>query len=370
MMLTERSPRDRADTPYFTVSTQALADNVAALRDAIPGVQVYYAVKANPEAPVLCAVADQDVCFEVASIHEIDILLALGISADRLAYGTAVKPVHHIDAASRHGVRIFSADSMAEIDKIAHHSPNASVYVRVRVDDSRSSFAFGEKFGAEPSAAYALASHVKAQGLDCRGLSFHVGSQSVRPSAWAAAIDLVRPVYEKFDAEGHPLSHLNIGGGFPCQYDGPDVPAISEIGAEICRSLADLPHVQVVAEPGRFISASAATLTVSVVGRSERGGAHWLFLDAGCYNGLFEAMAYQGRTPYPVRPVDTNPRAATLLFNLAGPTGDSADVIARDVRLPADLAEGSLLEFANVGAYTMSLAVPFNGFPRPRLVVV
>ncbi|WP_460791830.1 type III PLP-dependent enzyme [Nocardioides maradonensis] len=356
-------------TPYFTLSRNRLIESVATLRRAVPGVQVYYAVKANPEEPVLLTLAEAGASFEVASIHEIALLLGLGISPDQLAFGTAIKPAHHVDEASARGIRIFSADTKAEIDKIAKHAPRASVYVRVRVDDSRSSFAFGEKFGAEVGGAYGLATYARSRGLDCRGLSFHVGSQSLRPTAWAAAIDLVRPVYEKLAADGEPLSHLNIGGGFPCQYEGPEVPRMADIGAEIQRALATLPPVQVVAEPGRFVVAPAATLTVGVVGRSDRGGSHWLFLDAGCYNGLFEAMAYQGRTQYPVRAIDASDSAGTLLFNLAGPTGDSADVIARDVRLPADVREGSCLEFANVGAYTMSLAVPFNGFPRPHLVV-
>ncbi|WP_375476027.1 type III PLP-dependent enzyme [uncultured Jatrophihabitans sp.] len=356
-------------TPFFTIKRSALHDGLRAFREAIPGVEVYFAVKANPEPVVLSTLAAAGACFEVASVYEMNVLDGLGITTAHMAYGTAVKPSAHIRDAHSAGIRVMSADSIAEVDKIADLAPNASVFIRVRVDDSRSTFAFGEKFGAEVADAYALASYVRSRGLQCRGLSFHVGSQSVRPSAWAAAIDLVRPIYDKFEAEGHPLPWLNIGGGFPCQYEGPAVPTIEEIGAEITRALDELRPVRLLAEPGRFLAAPAATLTASVVGRSERGGSHWLFLDAGCYNGLFEAMSYQGRTQYPVASLDPASSNQTLLFNVAGPTGDSADVIARDVRLPANIQEGGRLLFSKVGAYTMSLSVPFNGFPRPELVV-
>lgn len=366
-----RSPwRVEVETPYFTISQAVIQDNVRSLRSALPEVSLFYAVKANPEPFVLETLVALDVSFEVASIYEIELLLGIGVDPTRLAYGTAVKPSEHVAVASSSGVSLMSADSVSEIDKIARAAPGSALFIRIRVDDSRSAFAFGEKFGAEPSEAYSLVTYARERGLVCRGLSFHVGSQSVRRSAWSAAIELMRPTYEKLAADDEALPTLNIGGGFPCQYDGEEVPRIDEIGSEISRALASMPPVQLVAEPGRFIVASSATLTASVIGVSERRDSRWAFLDAGCYNGLFEAMAYQGRTAYRVTTVEPRSFEHTALFNLAGPTGDSADVIDRGVRLPADLAAGDQLVFSNVGAYTMSLAVPFNGFPRPGVVLL
>jgi ornithine decarboxylase len=171
-------------------------------------------------------------------------------------------------------------------------------------------------------------------------------------------------------ASSIPLKYLNVGGGFPCQYDTvAPVPTIEEIGDSISLALAEIPDISLIAEPGRYVVASAATLTVTVIARVDRPNGTWLFTDAGCYNGLFEAMSYQGNTRYPVEAV--TPNAGGLQeFNIAGPTGDSADVVARGVGLPSDTREGSQLIFRNVGAYTMSMSVPFNGFPKPAVLMI
>jgi ornithine decarboxylase len=111
--------------------------------------------------------------------------------------------------------------------------------------------------------------------------------------------------------------------------------------------------------------ADACTLLTSVIGRVERGGRSWLFLDAGCYNGLFEAMAYQGSTRYQVNSLRRAEDGTTHVFALAGPTGDAPDVITREVVLPSDLNTGDRLFVRNVGAYSQSVTSDFNGFPKP-----
>ena len=359
----------RRETPYFEVDRDQLATNVDLIRKCIGGDGVFYAVKANPEPAVLERLVALGVGFEVASVHEMDLLWELGVEPERILYGTAVKSSGHIGLAYRNGVRLFSADSAAELTKIAGSAPGSRVFVRVRVDDTGSVFAFGEKFGAEPNDAVALLRQARSLGLHAEGISFHVGSQSTRATAWAAALRAVAPILEAAHDAGIMMQFVNIGGGFPCQYAAVDpVPSIATIAGHIDAVRGLLGDVQLVAEPGRFIAASAAKLVVSVIARSDRGGDPWLFVDAGCYNGLFEAMTFQGHTRYPVR-VDGRASGRLRAFNIAGPTGDSADVVARGVWLPESVGEGSRLVFDNVGAYTMSMSVPFNGFPKPAVHV-
>jgi hypothetical protein len=100
------------------------------------------------------------------------------------------------------------------------------------------------------------------------------------------------------------------------------------------------------------------------VGRVTRKGTPWLFLDAGVYNALYEALAFQGSTRYQVRCLRPS-EAWPIVFSLAGPTGDSPDVIARDALLPADIRVGDKVVFEAVGAYTLSVSSRFNGFPTP-----
>lgn len=364
---TRRLPAHAAVTPFFDVDLSDVSARLAAFREHLPDVRVHYAMKANPEDQVIATLAGAGCGFEAASIYEIEMLARHGVDLSSVIFGTAVKPAAHIAASHALGIRVFAADSSDELIKIAAVAPGAVVYIRTAVDDRNAAFAFSEKFGAPVTSVLELLEYARALRLDAAGLSFHVGSQASRPDAWATAIRDVAPIYRRLAEGPHRLRSLNIGGGFPCHYRGATVPSLDHIGASIVDARAALPAgVSIIAEPGRYLVGSAAQLTTTVIGRSERGRTPWLFLDAGCYNGLFEAMAYQGRTQYPVEcggPSDS-PLAR---FSLAGPTGDSADVIARDIELPASTGPGDRIIFRNVGAYTMSVSVPFNGFPRPEI---
>ena len=108
----------------------------------------------------------------------------------------------------------------------------------------------------------------------------------------------------------------------------------------------------------------------SVIAKVERKENTWLFLDAGVYNGLFEAMAYQGSTRYRVSRLRKEHNSGKKLFALAGPTGDSPDVINREVSLPADTEVGDKLIIHDVGAYSLCVTSQFNGFPKPSVYYI
>jgi len=102
----------------------------------------------------------------------------------------------------------------------------------------------------------------------------------------------------------------------------------------------------------------------------ERGAATWLFLDAGVYNGLFETMAYQGSTRYRITSLRPSLNSGEMMFALAGPTGDSPDIITREALLPGDIQVGDKLVIHDVGAYSLVCTSPFNGFPKPSVYLI
>jgi ornithine decarboxylase len=359
-------------TPFYVLNRAQLVTNLETFRQALPELNIYYAMKANPEPAVLTTFASQDIGFEAASVYEVQLLQMVGVAPDQVIFGTAIKPAAGVKEVNEWGVDRFTADSTGELEKIASAAPGARIYIRVQVDDSGSVFPLGEKFGAQPEEVEVRAMEARRLGLDLFGLSFHVGSQATRVHAWAEALHRLAPLVQRLRAAGCGLSVINIGGGFPCQYATVGrVASIADVAGAIRSAVAGIPYdIRLMAEPGRFLVASAASLVVSVIARTNRAGRDWLFMDAGCYNGLFEAMSYQGSTRYPVVAPSSRPCDRLGCFNLAGPTGDVADVIARGVALPANLGEGDRLIFTHVGAYTMSMCVPFNGFPKPELLVV
>lgn len=359
-------------TPFFLTSKEILKQNYELFTGLFDDVEIYYALKANSDPKILTYLDSLGCGFEAASGYEISLLISLGVNPANITYGTSIKPAEHIAMAYHSGVNRFAADSREELDKIASEAPGAKVFIRTIVDDSGSVFMMSERFGAPAHDVKDLILYARHLGLKTYGVSFYVGSQAARDDMWARGVHTVRPIIESLLQEGVTLEVLNIGGGFPVHYDNhEDAPELREIVVNIHNALHHLPYMpRMIMEPGRGIVASSTVLVSEVIARNDRANKPWLCLDAGIYNALYEAMIHQGSTRYPIRllnpPTEPTP---TQLFTLAGPTGDSLDIIARNVELPSYINVGDKLVFENTGAYSIALASRFNGFPTPPLFI-
>lgn len=360
------------ETPYFLFSEARLLACIGEFNRYLPNVGIQYALKANSNPGVLRILAGAGCGFEAASRYELRLLKSIGVPPDKIIYGTSVKPAAHIREFAEYGVDCFACDCGSELKKIAENAPGSRVYIRLAVNDSGSVFKFSEKFGTSRTTAFSLLGTCASLGLRPYGLSFHVGSQSRNHRAWANALANVREAMIALSQARIKLEMLNLGGGFPCQYAATDiVPTLAEIGAEIFEQCRQLPYQpKLIAEPGRGIVAEAGVLVASVIARVSRRETTWLFLDAGVYNGLFEAMAYQGSTRYVVAATRPSNASGEALFALAGPTGDSPDVITREALLPADMDVGDKVIVRNAGAYSLSVTSEFNGFPKPAAYLI
>jgi ornithine decarboxylase len=356
------------DTPFLACDLQTVVDRADALRRVLPGVKLHYAVKCNPSPEIVLALRDAAVSFEVASLGELQGLLRLGVDAAAVLFSNTIKPASHIAAAAAAGVWRFAFDSENELYKIAENAPGASVYVRLRVDDSTSKFPLGRKFGAEAHTARALMLLARDLGLVPHGLTFHVGSQCTTPATWRSAIASAGRLMNRLAQDGIILEMIDLGGGFPARYVDP-LPPIDQYGKIITSALDDLlPYrpEHVIAEPGRYLVAESAVLVSTVLGREERAGEEWLYLDVGVYNGLMETQQSMNEWEYPLwssRPDHASGRR--IPFTVAGPSCDSADTMFLATPLPASLAVGDRLMIGSAGAYTLSYASHFNGFPPP-----
>lgn len=364
----DRLDRLDMETPFLACDLGAVTRRVDALNQALPGVGIHYAVKCNPSAEILIALAAHGTSFEIASLGELQHLLSCGVEPNDVLFSNTIKPASHIRAAAQAGVWRFAFDSENELHKIAQHAPGAAVYVRLRVDDSTSRFPLGRKFGAEAHTARALMLLAKDLGLTPYGLTFHVGSQCTTPATWRSALASAARLMSRLAADGITLSMIDLGGGFPAQYVDP-VPSISHYGNIIMPALDEVlpyrPDV-VTVEPGRYLVAESAVIVSSVLGREERAGEEWLYIDVGVYNGLMETQQTRNEWEYPLwtsRPDHASSRH--IPFTVAGPSCDSADTMFLATPLPESLNVGDRLMIASAGAYTLSYASHFNGFPPP-----
>jgi ornithine decarboxylase len=351
-------------TPCLVMDLDRVAENYDAMREALPSARIYYAVKANPAAPILSLLADKGSCFDAASLTEIEMCLAAGAAPRDISFGNTVKKPSAIAAAHKHGVPLFAFDSEEELVKIAAHAPGAKVYCRIAVANVGAEWPLARKFGTTVERARALMHQAPTLGLVPHGLSFHVGSQQTGTAAYELAIAEVAMLFTDLRDAGLPVRMLNLGGGFPVRYQD-DVPGTDVFGNAIMRSMVeafgnDIPDMLI--EPGRAIVANAGVVAaeaVLVCRRMPEDERRWVYLDIGRYGGLAETEGEAIRYRVTAGTGQTGPVV------LAGPSCDGVDVIYEKTpyRLPLDLAPGDRVLIHDTGAYVTTYASQsFNGF--------
>jgi ornithine decarboxylase len=363
------------ETPFVVVDLDVVAERYDSLRSALPVADVFYAVKANPANEILSMLVQRGSHFDVASPNEIDMCLSAGADPSVISFGNTIKKARHIADAYAKGVRLFAFDAEAELRKLIEHAPEATVFCRVLSDGEGADWPLSRKFGCETEEALRLLRIAAAAGMKT-GMSFHVGSQQRDLTAWDRSLEIVEHVATQLAAEGHFLSLVNLGGGFPGVYQD-NMPPIEAYGDAINEAIAtrlgtvfgeNMPRF--LAEPGRYLVADAGVLRTEVVlvsRKHELDFKRWVYLDCGKFGGLAETMdeaiRYRLRTRYSGGPGQEYVPSGPV--TIAGPTCDSADVLydKTDYELPLALQSGDKVDFMSAGAYTTTYsAVAFNGF--------
>ena len=354
------------ETPFLVVLLDMIKTKFEEFRGSFPYAKIYYAVKANPGVEVLTLLRDLGSNFDIASVYELDKLLALGVSPDRISYGNTIKKARHVREAYEKGVRLFVTDSEADVKTLAKEAPGSKIFFRVLMEALTADWPLSRKFGCQPRMVTELVSQAADAGLEPFGISFHVGSQQREISAWDAAIAKANYLFEWMEEEHIHLKAMNMGGGFPADYLSKTNP-LSVYAEEITRYIGlhfgdDAPEIYL--EPGRGLVGEAGVLVSEVVLISKKSKTdlkRWIYTDVGKFSGLIETMDESIKYP-----VYTEKNGETGDVILAGPTCDSQDIMYEDFKyqLPLGLEIGDKVYWLSTGAYTTSYSsVEFNGFP-------
>lgn len=351
---------DTREGPIVLARPHRVAAAASWFRTNFPG-EVFYAVKANPSPWVLDALWDNGVKgFDVASDAEAK-LVAERFPGAQIAYMHPVKSRRAIGRAyHEYGVKAFALDSHDELQKILEETNNAkdlTLVVRFAADGEGSAYPLARKFGVTADEAPALMRAARAVSEEMLGVSFHVGSQCMRPDAFRQAMDGVDRAIVK---AGVVVDIVDIGGGFPAIYPGMTPPPMIDYIKTIKSRFEDMLIAQnavLWAEPGRALVADAA----SIVARVELRKDDALYLNDGAFGNLFDATHLNWSFPAKLVRAQAS-RAKDAPFRLYGPTCDSMDAAAGPFMLPADIKEGDLIEIGQLGAYGSAMATKFNGF--------
>lgn len=352
-------------SPLLVYKASVLQEQYKALSTALPGVELYYAVKAHPDTNIIRTIDELDGGFDIASAGEMDLLLEHKISGHRTIHTHPIKKDDEIRTALRFGATTFIIDNLDELKKLLPYRTRVGVLLRVSFRSETAVVDLSRKYGCDIEEVKDLVFAAEKLGIHIKGLSFHVGSQCENSDKHVEAIEQChRVILDCNETLVMPMSVLDIGGGFPADYElkGFDIHSFC---APIRKALDDLPKDwHLLAEPGRYLVAPAVTSITTVSGKSIRQGIRWYYLDDGVYGSysgqIFDHACY---------PIQTLRSGETFTSILAGPTCDSIDIVAESVELP-ELEIGDLIIGLQMGAYTAATKTRFNSLPDAKLVCV
>jgi len=355
----------RYGSPLLIIDAERIRAQYRRLAAALPGVDLHYALKPLPRAEVIQVLRDEGSWFDLATNGEVELVRRLGVAASRCIHTHPIKRDGDIRTALDFGVTTFVVDNPDELRKFVKFRQRASLLIRVSFRSPDAVCDLSRKFGCDPEAVPAMLELAARLGLEVAGLSFHVGSQAAGPEMHVRAIEVCSDLMRAATGAGSALRILDIGGGFPVDYLRSAMP-IEDFCAPIRAALASLSgRVRVIAEPGRFIAAPAAVCIAAVMGRAQRDGRWWYYLDDGLY-GSFSGQLFD-HALYPVTALV--PPGEMFASVLAGPTCDSIDVINEQLALPK-LDVGDLVMGRMMGAYTWATASEFNFFPKATVLAL
>lgn len=244
--------------------------------------------------------------------------------------------------------------------------------LRIRCEAEEAQCPLGKKFGCDPfTEAPKLLKVARSMNLNVMGISFHVGSGCRDYPIYYKAIGICKNLFDEAEMLGFNMTLLDIGGGFP----GDNDKNIDEVSAFVNQGIetyfADK-SVRIIAEPGRFYVASAFTLVTNIQSKKNIYDAttdaimhKMYYINDGVY-GSFNCLLYDHQHVKPILLNQHSDQEKTFPSTIWGPTCDALDQLVADIPLP-DVEIGDFIIFENMGAYTVPVASPFNGFPLPKI---
>ena len=352
-------------TPFLVLSPSRIIKSISILREYLPGVKIFYAMKSNPNTAILKIIKNLVDGIDVASYGESSICREVGFSSDNIIHTNPIKKESDLECSVKQGIKWFVIDNMEEIKKIKRLAPCSNLLLRIAITNPHCIVNLSAKFGAQEHDILPILKRARSEGLNVRGISFHVGSQCTEPDIYYNAVKYVRKIFKEANTAGFTFDTIDVGGGFPISYKDA-LPALSQFCTVLRNGLREFfPYdLNLLMEPGRCISGGCITLVTRVIGRTIRNGTTWYYIDDGVY-GAFSGKLFD-KCDYRL----VSDRSGSLEeCVVAGPTCDSIDIVTHNQMLP-QLAVGDLLLAPGMGAYTIASATSFNGFAPPKTIVV
>jgi diaminopimelate decarboxylase len=353
--------RELAGLPAYLYDLSALSDHVAGVRAALPGLEIFYAAKANPDAPILRTVSPYVDGIEVASGGELEHVRRT-LPQARIAFGGPGKTDAELAAALRLGVERIHVESPYELGRLAQMG-EADVLLRVNLSGDRAgaALAMTGPFGMDPELIEdCLGILAESPSLRLRGIHAHLASGLQADAAVRQATEILDWARPWLARAGVADPEINLGGGMGVDYLNPGRRFDWE---SYGRHISNRPKETLRIEPGRSLTVYHGWYVTDVLDIKRSHGNWYAILRGGTHQ--FRTPVGRHDQPFEVLRTGKNADLTNATVTLVGQLCTPKDVFAREQPVEA-LAIGDLVLFEMAGAYAWNISHhDFLMHPKP-----
>jgi diaminopimelate decarboxylase len=371
---------DTVGTPFYCYSTATIERHYKVFTAAFADVDALtcFALKSNSNQAVIATLARLGAGADVVSEGELLRARKAGIPPDKILFSGVGKTARELALAVEQNILCVNVESEPELELLASIAAaggrTADISIRVNPDvdpKTHAKISTGKaenKFGIPISRAREVYRRAaKLNGVRAIGVDMHIGSQIVELEPFRDAFSLLADFVGTLRADGHAISHIDIGGGLGIPHrDDNDLPPDPTAYAALAKRATHDLGCKLLLEPGRLIVGNAGILITRVLYVKRGDAKTFVVVDAGM-NDLIRPTLYDAH--HDIRPVRAKPGAARIIADVVGPVCESGDFFALDRSIVAPQA-GDLFALMTAGAYGATQAGTYNSRPLVPEVLV
>lgn len=354
-------------TPFFLYSNATIEASCEAYTSNIDSSDlVCYSVKANNNLNILKILVKKGLGFDVVSEGELKKVIKAGADPKRIVFSGVGKTFSELKLAADLGIYSINVESAFELEKIIKLETKPRISFRINPDMEGDTHPYIEtgkadcKFGMSEEDALLLAKKFSNKDINLVGLTAHIGSQITDTNLYLDLLKKLQSLAGEMENLGHPIDHLDIGGGLAIDYEMQTSFDPSELVKKIKKETG---KYDLLLEPGRSIIAQAGALVTEVIGIKENGQRKFIVVNAGM-NDLMRPSLYNAR--HKIENISASEDGET--YSIVGPVCETADSFGDDFIISAK--EGDNLIIYSAGAYGSSMGSNYNLRLRPSEILV
>lgn len=367
------------ETPFYYYDMDVLEETLCTIKNFTaphPNYHVHYAIKANANPRIMQTIAQAGFGADCVSGGEVEAAHKAGFANNDIVFAGVGKSDREIITALNIGIHNFNVESLAELEvinelakamgkkaKVAFRiNPNVDAHTHAKITTGLNENKFGI---AMEDMVPAIREAQKMEAVEYIGLHFHIGSQILDLSVYAALCERINQLQDELEANGIQTSNINVGGGLGIDYDMPDthpIPNFEEYFKIFTDNLKLRAGQQLHFELGRSIVAQCGSLIARTLYIKQGHTKRFVIVDAG-FTDLVRPAMYGSH--HHTENLSATDKTRTTKYDVVGPICESSDVFSTDEMLPVT-KRGDLIAFRSAGAYGEVMASTYNCRPLPQ----